>query len=143
MNTFEAISRPWLWWVSSASWQLAFLVCLVAAAAAVVQKASPRLRHALWLLVLAKVFLPPALTSPVSIGRWGVSPLLRAVGASELGYGGASAPDQELGKGPPDTERISAKNDEAVACRSSRTHLTVDRTGWAHCVPGLFALRPP
>ncbi|HQU46977.1 MAG TPA: M56 family metallopeptidase, partial [Pirellulales bacterium] len=46
------------------------------------RSASPRLRHALWLLVLAKVFLPPGLATPVSVGRWGVGPLRDAIGLS-------------------------------------------------------------
>jgi len=76
MSSLDQVSRQWLAWMTAASWQLALLVCIVAVVAYVARAASPRLRHCLWLLVLAKVFLPPTLATPISVGRWGVAPLL-------------------------------------------------------------------
>ncbi len=72
---FESIAESWLAWVASATWQLALLVCVVAAVAWAVRRASPRLRYALWLLVLLKVFLPPSLAVGWGVGRWGLRPL--------------------------------------------------------------------
>ena len=120
MLVYEQISRLWLGWIAAASWQLALLVCLVAGIAHLAQKASPRLRHALWLLVLAKAFLPPAMTSPVSIGRWGVSPLLSAVGAWDLDSGIATETDQQLESKARESERNAADSARATPKSTSR-----------------------
>ena len=64
-------SEPWLSWMQAGCWQLALLVCIVGVACLAARTAPAALRHALWLLVLAKVFLPPTLWTPVSMGRWG------------------------------------------------------------------------
>lgn len=69
LQLIERLSRAWWGWVTAASWQLALLTCLVAAAVVLLRRASPRLRHALWLLVIIKVFIPPGLTAPWSVGR--------------------------------------------------------------------------
>ncbi|HEX6962262.1 MAG TPA: M56 family metallopeptidase, partial [Lacipirellula sp.] len=74
----------WLAWIAAATWQLALLVAIVAAAAAVCGRASPRLRYALWLVVLVKVFLPTSLWMPWSIGAWGISPLRHEAQAAGL-----------------------------------------------------------
>ena len=42
------------------------------------------MRDVLWLLVLVKVFLPPGLTAPWSVGRWGVAPLVERTGLAAL-----------------------------------------------------------
>jgi beta-lactamase regulating signal transducer with metallopeptidase domain len=81
MSFFHQWSQPWQSWMLSATWQLALLVCIVAIVVALVP-GSPRLRHALWLLVLLKVFLPPSLTAPWSLGRWIVIPLIEKTGRS-------------------------------------------------------------
>jgi beta-lactamase regulating signal transducer with metallopeptidase domain len=77
---FDHFLRTWLAWIASSSWQLALLIGFVAALTRLLRATSPRLRHALWLLVLAKVFLPPSLATPVSVGRWGIGPLGDAIG---------------------------------------------------------------
>jgi beta-lactamase regulating signal transducer with metallopeptidase domain len=82
MSIFDQVSRQWLAWMLSGSWQLALLVCIVAVVTHVAQAASARLRYGLWLLVLAKVFLPPGLETPLSVGRWAVAPLLATTGLS-------------------------------------------------------------
>jgi beta-lactamase regulating signal transducer with metallopeptidase domain len=74
----NALSQQWLAWAVDASWQLALLVCIVAAVSGLARTASARLRHALWLLVLLKVFLPPWLWTPVSVGPWALAPLIRS-----------------------------------------------------------------
>jgi beta-lactamase regulating signal transducer with metallopeptidase domain len=74
-------SELWRAWIVAASWQLALFICVIALVSRAARVASPRLRHALWLLVLVKVFLPPGLTAPWSVGRWAV-PLLAVAGWS-------------------------------------------------------------
>lgn len=72
MNALEPLARAWLAWITAASWQLAVLVGLVALLVAIAHalRAPAQLRHGLWLLVLIKVFLPPALSTPLSLGYW-------------------------------------------------------------------------
>ncbi|MEX2114803.1 MAG: M56 family metallopeptidase [Pirellulales bacterium] len=84
MSFINRISDQWLSWAFAVSWQLALLVCVVAIIAHVVRPLSPRVRYVLWLLVLVKVFLPPGLTAPWSVGRWGVAPLLEQTSLGEL-----------------------------------------------------------
>jgi beta-lactamase regulating signal transducer with metallopeptidase domain len=69
-NFLDRLSSHWFAWAVPASWQLAVFVCLVAIIAWVATAASPRLRYGLWLLVLAKVFIPPSFGAPWSIGHW-------------------------------------------------------------------------
>jgi beta-lactamase regulating signal transducer with metallopeptidase domain len=84
VGAIEQLAQTWSAWIVPASWQLALLVCLVAAVLVVTsRRVSPQLRHALWLLVLLKVFLPPSLTAPWSVGRWGVAPLLNQTSISQ------------------------------------------------------------
>ncbi|MCA9229141.1 MAG: M56 family metallopeptidase [Planctomycetales bacterium] len=71
----ESLAQRWLSWISSATWQLALLVCIVAAIAWAGQRLSPRFRYALWLLVLVKIFLPPSLAIGWGVGNWGVRPM--------------------------------------------------------------------
>jgi beta-lactamase regulating signal transducer with metallopeptidase domain len=80
----DRLAQTWSDWIVPASWQLALLTCLVAAVLVVTaRQISPRLRHALWLLVLLKVFLPPGLTAPWSVGRWAIAPLVNQTGISQ------------------------------------------------------------
>lgn len=79
MNLNE-LSATGLDWLAAASWQLALFIVIVAAATWLLRKASPRLRHGLWLLVLVKAFLPPTLGGPLlaapwAVGQWAVAPL--------------------------------------------------------------------
>ena len=72
---FESCSESWLDWCMASSWQLTLLICLIALLVAVLRGASPRVRYALWLLVIVKVFLPPTISAPWSIGSWVVEPM--------------------------------------------------------------------
>lgn len=76
MMTITSLSDAWFRWIVAASWQLALLTALVAAATWLLRGGSPRLRHALWLLVLVKALLPPSLAAPWGIGAWGVAPAI-------------------------------------------------------------------
>ncbi|MGH7140086.1 MAG: M56 family metallopeptidase, partial [Pirellulales bacterium] len=84
MNLLDYFSRQWLGWMIGASWQLALTACIVALIVGLLRTAPPRLRHALWALVVIKAFLPPSLTAPVGIGRWIVAPLSRTIGFTNL-----------------------------------------------------------
>ena len=56
MFALHTVTEQWFRWIVSASWQLALLATVVALVCWATRKASPRLRYALWLLVLVKVF---------------------------------------------------------------------------------------
>jgi len=75
MTSLHHFSDRWLAWMLAASWQLALFVIVVTLIAWAARGATPRFRHALWLLVLVKALLPPALTAPWSIGQWVPAPL--------------------------------------------------------------------
>jgi len=96
MSGISALVRGWWDWTIAASWQIALLVCVIAALAYLLRTASPRLRYGLWLLVLVKALLPPTLGAIWGVGTWGVAPVAElkwpiairtvdgAVGAGEL-----------------------------------------------------------
>jgi len=80
MTRSEEWLDVWWGWVSSISWQIALFVTLVTLATMLAKHASPRLRHAVWLLVLIKVFLPTTASAPWSVGNWYANPLPTFVG---------------------------------------------------------------
>ena len=64
----------WWSWMAAVSVQAAVLILLVGAADMVLRRwAWPQLRYALYLLVLAKLVLGPAFTSPASV-TWRLGP---------------------------------------------------------------------
>jgi beta-lactamase regulating signal transducer with metallopeptidase domain len=115
MNEF---SHHWLSWVQAGTWQLALLVSIVGLACLVARTAPAALRHGLWLLVLAKVFLPPALWTPVSLGQWGVGPLLRAAPVSSI------APETSQQAAQLDGEDTTGGPAEAFAAPAAHEELT-------------------
>ncbi|HEY2838173.1 MAG TPA: M56 family metallopeptidase [Pirellulales bacterium] len=95
MSVFNALDRSsetWLAWIVASSWQLALLTLFVALANRALRSAPARLRYGLWLLVLLKAFLPPGLTTPISIGNWGVRPVIETTGLSTTTLEMALAP---------------------------------------------------
>jgi beta-lactamase regulating signal transducer with metallopeptidase domain len=70
MDTLTLFCDYWWSWALAASWQLALLVVLIALVAGLSRRLSARFRYALWTLVLIKVFLPPSLGLPWSVGSW-------------------------------------------------------------------------
>ncbi|MEN6387230.1 MAG: hypothetical protein ABFD79_18780, partial [Phycisphaerales bacterium] len=67
MSNFNLIAEEWFSWQVSMLWQVGVLIILVACADFILRKwAWPQVRYALWLLILVKLVLPPALTSPAS-----------------------------------------------------------------------------
>jgi beta-lactamase regulating signal transducer with metallopeptidase domain len=104
MNVLNHVSRQWLEWMWAASWQLALLICIVAVVVGLARVARPRLRYGLWLLVLVKAFLPPTLTTPISVGRWGIGPVLETARQASVGaelssaferLGASEGPDED------------------------------------------------
>ncbi len=92
MNWIERITSLWWNWICNASSQLALLIVLIGILTLVLQRSSPRLRHSLWLVVLAKSFLPPSFSLPTGIGQWRVlgveSPqVVRRLNPFQLQYG--------------------------------------------------------
>lgn len=68
MQNLDRFAEGWWQWQAGVFLQVAVLVGLVAVVDLAIRRwAWPRLRHALWLLVLLKLLLPPSLTSPVSL----------------------------------------------------------------------------
>ncbi|HWB13558.1 MAG TPA: M56 family metallopeptidase [Pirellulales bacterium] len=112
MIPFNHFLETWLAWLVASSWQLALLISVVAVLTRLLRAASPRLRHALWLLVLAKAFLPPGLTTPMSVGRWGVGPLSEA-----LGLPARSAAVWPVGGGRPGSSLEAAHEDATERAR--------------------------
>jgi prepilin-type processing-associated H-X9-DG protein len=66
--TLNRIASLWFDWQWAMLWQTAVPIGLVAVVDRLIRKrAWPQLRHALWLLVLVKLVLPPTLASPLSV----------------------------------------------------------------------------
>ena len=84
MTFLQGIANGWWQWTAPMSVQLAFLVLIVAVMDRVLRPwIWPRLRFALWMLVVVKLLLPPTLSSPLSVAR-----LDTGVGSTNLGEGG-------------------------------------------------------
>jgi beta-lactamase regulating signal transducer with metallopeptidase domain len=68
IRSLNHIADGWWQWQSTMFLQVSVLILLVFLVDLCIRRwAWPRLRHALWLLVLLKLLLPPSLTSPVSM----------------------------------------------------------------------------
>lgn len=107
MNALYRIADQWLGWIIAASWQLALTVCVVALIAGMLRGASPRLRDALWMLVVVKAFLPPGLTAPVGIGNLVLAPLSGAIGLADLPGLRPAADDQATRSRPTPTGALA------------------------------------
>jgi beta-lactamase regulating signal transducer with metallopeptidase domain len=120
MSAVSEFAGAWWDWAFAASWQIALLVCVIAALTYLLRDASPRLRHGLWLLVLVKALLPPTLSTFWGVGAWGVVPVadldwpIAAVDA-DAGIGAAA---------PPTTDRDAvAPGDGATVTFSTKSWL--------------------
>lgn len=71
----EHISAGWSAWAAMVSWQLALLVFLIVIIAFLARRFSARFRYILWLLVIIKVFIPPAFAPVWGVGNWAIQPL--------------------------------------------------------------------
>ena len=63
-------AERWQEWMLPMSWQVAVQFAAVWTMCLVARKASPRLRYALWCLVLVKLCLPPGIAFVTGIGQW-------------------------------------------------------------------------
>ena len=59
MTGLQQILPVWTEWIWAVSWQFTLLVGLVAITCWLLRAASPRIRHALWLLCLVKIVPAP------------------------------------------------------------------------------------
>ncbi len=121
MNALSEFAGAWWDWAFAASWQIALLVCVVAALTYLLRDASPRLRHGLWLLVLIKALLPPTLSTFWGVGTWGVAPVAELnwpVVAAEVDAGIATAALPPSGDGD-----VVAPSGDATAILSAKTWL--------------------
>ncbi|MEZ6131636.1 MAG: M56 family metallopeptidase [Planctomycetaceae bacterium] len=85
MSGLDTWVAAWWHWMTTLSWQIAWLTVLAMVASLALRAAPPRFRHTLWLLVLVKVFLPTSLTAPWSVGHWldkSASAVTESIGAS-------------------------------------------------------------
>ena len=65
INTIAEIWWSWMW---PMFWQVGVLIALIAAVDFLIKRwVWPKVRYALWLLILVKLVLPPSLTSPASL----------------------------------------------------------------------------
>ena len=64
------VAEQWLAWMKPMAWQAAILAGAVLILTLLARRASPRLRYALWCLVLVKFCLPPSLAFVTGIGTW-------------------------------------------------------------------------
>lgn len=88
----DSIVERWAVWIGSSAWQLALFVILIAVLARWVADTQPRLRHALWVLVIVKAFASPALASPIGVGQlltW--DPLQAVISAGDVVVAGQPA----------------------------------------------------
>ncbi len=65
----ESVAVRWWDWAVAISWQVALLVAVIAAVAVLGRRMPGQFRYLLWCIVLIKVFVPPSLTSPWSVGE--------------------------------------------------------------------------
>ncbi|MFH1616210.1 MAG: M56 family metallopeptidase [Planctomycetota bacterium] len=67
IEQINSLSQSWLNWMWPMLWQVAVLITIIAIIDFLIKRwAWPQVRYALWLLVLIKLILPPALVSPTS-----------------------------------------------------------------------------
>ncbi|MBN2180627.1 MAG: M56 family metallopeptidase, partial [Sedimentisphaerales bacterium] len=67
VDTINHIALSWWGWMAAMFWQVSLLIILIACIDILIKKwAWPRLRYALWLLVLLKLILPPCISMPGS-----------------------------------------------------------------------------
>ena len=82
----EAVAAPWWGWISATSVQLVVTVALVLGLERLLgRRAGPGVQLALWTVVLAKLVLPPGLSSPARVTRLGLEDVLPAVAVRPAG----------------------------------------------------------
>lgn len=69
-DCFESLSLGWCDWMLQISWQVALLVFILTVVTRLLRQRSAVLLHALWLLVLLRLVLPPDFSIPTGWGWW-------------------------------------------------------------------------
>jgi beta-lactamase regulating signal transducer with metallopeptidase domain len=64
------ITDKWLVWMVEMAWQSALLVAVLFLLDRILRRASARFLHAVWLLILLRLIVPPSTTFPTGIGWW-------------------------------------------------------------------------
>lgn len=68
IENLNDIAHGWCDWMWPMLWQVSLLIALIMAVDVAIRKwAWPQLRHALWLLIVVKLVLPPGLSLPTSL----------------------------------------------------------------------------
>lgn len=115
------LSVRWWAWMVPMTWQVALLGLVVLTVSLVARRSSPRLRYLLWLVVLAKLVLPPTLAfytgigqllpaprpAPVAVQRASESPGDIAARYMWPGYGRAEGPVSTARLAPPPAPSLS------------------------------------
>ncbi len=90
-HAIDGLAQAWWAWMWPMSWQVAVLVALAFLADVAIRRwAWPQVRAALWLLVLAKLAIPPSVASPVSVTSRLLAPAPAASGLAVLSSPGVS-----------------------------------------------------
>ena len=119
IESANSVAASWLHWALNVSWQVALLGLLVWLLSLTLPRSPASFRCMLWLLVLAKLVVPPSLTTP-----WSLGPLL---------------PDQ-YGPWRINVERISPVADGSEAVRLSSESVSTE-SGSGNGAPGAFVAR--
>jgi len=69
-GSLDALAARWSVWMFHMAWQVALLAAVVWLVTRVYRKSSAGFRHLLWLVVFAKLLLPPTLATPWSAGNF-------------------------------------------------------------------------
>lgn len=69
-DRFESLSLGWCDWMLQISWQVALLVVILTVVTRLLRQRSAVLLHAMWLLVLLRLVLPPDFSIPTGWGWW-------------------------------------------------------------------------
>jgi hypothetical protein len=69
-SALNSIVQLWGSWMWNMSWQLTILVAALLVLDRLLKHTSARLRHMLWLLVLARLLVPPDFAAPTGIAWW-------------------------------------------------------------------------
>lgn len=70
MNQLSLTADRWWWWMTEMAWQSALLVAVLLVLDRVFRQSSARFLHAIWLLFLLRMFVPPGIASPTGVAYW-------------------------------------------------------------------------
>ena len=127
-DRFESLSLGWCDWMLQISWQVALLVAILTLVTRLFRQRSAVFLHALWLLVLLRLVLPPDLSIPTGWGWWllpprvasapHATPEVAAARVDEAPLGNSSQQNSSVGKPSQPLPQVPAES-EKVADRDS------------------------